>query len=121
MGSSFLLSTAKYRQLDWKDSITVGGFFHHVSHAVRRSVLLDMLDGIPGITMTWTATHKGRGCSLESNGEYQALIAASTKEKDCANLDQHQMIRVDVQGSTEAPLKMPVEGVSALRVVPIRR
>ncbi len=30
-----------------KDSITVGGIFQHVSQPVRRSVLRDMLDGIP--------------------------------------------------------------------------
>jgi hypothetical protein len=64
-----------------KDSITVGGFFHHVSHAIRRSVLRDMLDGIPGITMTWTAMHLGRACSLASNGEYQAFLAEITRKR----------------------------------------
>jgi hypothetical protein len=44
-------TVVKFHQtiLTAKDNITVGGFFHHVSHAVRRSVLRDMLDGIPGI------------------------------------------------------------------------
>jgi hypothetical protein len=75
-----------------KDSITVGGIFQHVSRAVRRSVLQGMLDGIPGITMTWTAMHLGRGCSLASSGEYQAFLAASTKENDGVDLNPHQMI-----------------------------
>ena len=88
-----------------KDSISVGGIFQHVSQPVRRSVLRDMLDGIPGITMTWTAMHLGRGCSLASNSEYQAFLAASTKIKDGVDLNPHQMIRVDVKGSTDAPPK----------------
>ena len=101
-----------------KDSITVGGFFHHVSHAVRRSVLRDMLDGIPGITMTWTAMHLGRGCSLASNGEYQAFLAASTKEKDGVDLNPHQMIRVDVRGNTDAPPKRRGPAVGSVRPRP---
>ncbi len=88
-----------------KDSITVGGFFQHVSQPVRRSALRDMLDGIPGITMTWTAMHLGRGCSLASNGEYKAFLAASTKEKEVTYSNQHQMARVDVKGRTDAPTK----------------
>jgi hypothetical protein len=40
-----------------------------------------MLDGIPGITVTWTTMHLGRSCSLALIGKYQVFLAASTKEK----------------------------------------
>ncbi len=91
--------------LNARDSIAVRGFFQHGTPRVRLSVLLDMLDGIPGITMTWTAMHLGRGCSLVSNSEYQAFLAASTKEKEVADSNPNLMIRVNVRGSTGAPPK----------------
>ena len=71
-----------------QDSIIIGGFFQHGSPQVRRSVLQGMLDRIPGIAVNWTSMHLGRGCSLASNGEYQAFLAASTKEKDGVDISK---------------------------------
>jgi hypothetical protein len=102
-----------------KDSITFGGFFHHVSHAVRRSVPRDMLDGIPSINMTWTAMHLGLACIVRRiPRRNQAYLAASNMEKDGADLNPYQMIRVDVQGSTEAPPKKRGPEVGSVRPRP---
>jgi hypothetical protein len=66
--------------------------------------------------MAWTAMHLGRGCSLASNGEYQAFLAASSKIQDCVVLNPHLMIRVDVKGSTDAPPKKRGPAVGSVRL-----
>ena len=87
------------------DSIHIEGYLHLGSQVERRSALQGMLDGFPGITVNWTAMHLGRGHTLASNTEYRAFLTASTKEKDGADLNPSLKIRVDVRGSTEAPLR----------------
>ncbi len=59
-----------------------------------------MLGSISGLTLNWTMVPLGPGGSLALHAEYQAFLEASTEDKD-SNPDL--MIRVDVQGSSEAP------------------
>jgi hypothetical protein len=100
-----------------KDTISVGGYFQHGSSRVRLSVLQGMLDGFPCIALNWTTMHFGLGCSLASNGKYQAFLAASTKERD-VDLNPHQMMCVNVRGSTDTPPKKQGPVVGSLRPRP---
>ena len=73
------------------------GVFRNV-HSQRRTAVQGLLSGIPGLTVNWTAIHVSRGGTLESNAEYQAFLASSTKES--MNRDPNLRIRVDVNGRT---------------------
>ncbi len=88
--------------LQTRDSVPVVGFFRHKNQIQRWNFMQAMLGSVPGLTVNWTVVTLGHGGSLASQAEYQALLEASTKDKD-SNPDL--MIRVDVLGSSEAPPK----------------
>ncbi len=61
-----------------------------------------MLGSVSGLTLKWTMVPLGPVGSLASHAEYQAFLEASTKDKDS---NPSLMIRIDIQGSSEAPPK----------------
>ena len=81
----------------------VTGYLRHGSRAMRRREVQGMLDGIPGLTVNWSAVHTGSGGSLASNAEYKMFLEKSTK--DSLNPDTNLRIRVDVSERTDAPAK----------------
>ena len=85
-----------------KGPVSVLGIFRNV-HSQRRTAVEGIFSGIPGLTVKWTAIDVSRGGTLASNAEYQEYLAASTK--DSMNQDPKLRIRVDVNGSTDAPPK----------------
>ena len=84
------------------EPVSVVGIFRNV-HSQRQTAVQGSLGGIPGLEMNWKAIRVSPGGTLESNAEYQAFLAASTK--DSMNQDPKLRIRVDVNGSTDAPPK----------------
>jgi hypothetical protein len=61
-----------------------------------------LLDGISGLTVKWTLVPLGQGRSLASHATYQALLKATTKDKDS---NPNLMVRVDVK----APISFCLE------------
>jgi hypothetical protein len=88
-----------------RDFVVVTGYFLHGSVAVRRRDMQGMLDGIPGLTVNWHAVRLGPGSRLDATEEYRNFLAASTKDKNGADSNQEKMIRIDVEGSSDAPPK----------------
>jgi hypothetical protein len=81
--------------------VPVHGIFVHGSQNVRLSSVRSILDGIPGLSVTWTPVLVGKGTNLASTAVYREFLHTSTKE--LADSKPDSMIRVDVSGDSDNP------------------
>jgi hypothetical protein len=79
--------------------VPVHGIFVHGSRDVRLQSFQSILDGIPGLAVTWTPVHVGRGVNFASTAVYREFLETSTKELADSNSDF--MLRVDVRGNSD--------------------
>ena len=80
-------------------AVPVHGLFVHGSQHVRLQSFRSILDGIPGLAVTWTPVYVGRGVNFTSTAAYKEFLDTSTK--DLADSNPDYMIRVDVRGNSD--------------------
>ena len=95
-------------RLNHRDYVPVKGIYVRGSTTVRLQTIHNILDGIPGLKVTWTPVYVGQGASLASSDVYRAFLATSTQ--DIADPDPNLMIRVDVKGSSNNALQAKKRG-----------